>query len=144
MKINIYYLIFLTSILVLQKSYSQVDVVYTNLVWSDEFDTNGPVNSSKWHHQTQLPAGGSWFNGEVQNYTNLLSNSFVNNSLKLLFIKKLLSSKLLPFSLISGIMIEPVLAFHPVKHFPEGFRKFIQMSVHDFISLIHKTFQWCF
>ena len=53
-------LIFFTS------SYSQVDVVYTNLVWSDEFDTNGAVNSTKWHHQTQLPAGGNWFNGEVQ------------------------------------------------------------------------------
>lgn len=65
-------LIFFTS------SYSQVDVVYTNLVWSDEFDTNGAVNSAKWHHQTQLPAGGSWYNGEVQHYTNQLTNSSVN------------------------------------------------------------------
>lgn len=65
-------LIFFTS------SYSQVDVVYTNLVWSDEFDTNGAVNSAKWHHQTQLPAGGSWYNGEVQHYTNQLTNSTVN------------------------------------------------------------------
>ena len=65
-------LIFFTS------SYSQVDVVYNNLVWSDEFDTNGAVNSTKWHHQTQLPAGGSWFNGEVQHYTNQLTNSSVN------------------------------------------------------------------
>jgi len=65
-------LIFFTS------SYSQVDVVYTNLVWSDEFDTNGAINSSKWHHQTQIPNGGSWYNGEVQHYTNQLTNSFVN------------------------------------------------------------------
>ncbi|WP_344816130.1 family 16 glycosylhydrolase [Flavobacterium cheonanense] len=65
-------LIFFTS------SYSQVDVVYTNLVWSDEFDTNGAVNSAKWHHQTQLPAGGSWYNGEVQHYTDQLTNSSVN------------------------------------------------------------------
>ena len=65
-------LIFFTS------SYSQVDVVYNNLVWSDEFDTNGAVNATKWHHQTQLPAGGSWFNGEVQHYTNQLTNSSVN------------------------------------------------------------------
>ncbi len=61
-----------------KSSYSQVDVVYTNLVWSDEFDTNGAVNSAKWHHQTQLPAGGSWYNGEVQHYTDQLTNSSVN------------------------------------------------------------------
>ncbi|GGD29446.1 hypothetical protein GCM10011343_19510 [Flavobacterium orientale] len=59
-------------------SKAQVDVVYTDLVWSDEFETNGAINSTKWHHQTQLPNGGSWFNGEVQHYTNLISNSFVN------------------------------------------------------------------
>ncbi len=88
MKINIYYLIFLTSILAIQNSYSQVDVVYTNLVWSDEFDTNGTVNSSKWHHQTQLPAGGSWFNGEVQHYTDQLTNSFVNGGFLNIVAKK--------------------------------------------------------
>ena len=60
-------------------SFSQVDVVYSDLVWSDEFNTNGAVDPTKWHHQTQLPAGGSWFNGEVQHYTNELANSFVNN-----------------------------------------------------------------
>lgn len=60
-------------------SFSQVDVVYSDLVWSDEFNTNGAVDPVKWHHQTQLPAGGSWFNGEVQHYTNELANSFVNN-----------------------------------------------------------------
>jgi beta-glucanase (GH16 family) len=57
---------------------AQVDVVYNNLVWSDEFNTNGAVNPTNWHHQTQLPAGGSWFNGEQQHYTNLITNSFVN------------------------------------------------------------------
>lgn len=57
---------------------AQVDVVYNDLVWSDEFEVNGAVNPTKWHHQTQLPAGGSWFNGEVQHYTSELTNSFVN------------------------------------------------------------------
>jgi beta-glucanase (GH16 family) len=65
--------------LISQLSYSQIDVVYNNLVWSDEFNTNGAIDSNKWFHQTQLPVGGSWFNNEVQHYTNLLSNSFVNN-----------------------------------------------------------------
>jgi len=78
MKRNRLFQIFLMFILTVQLGFSQVDVVYTNLVWSDEFDTNGAVNSSKWHHQTQLPAGGSWFNGEVQHYTDQLTNSFVN------------------------------------------------------------------
>ena len=59
-------------------TYSQVDIVYSDLVWSDEFNTNGAVNPSNWHHQTQLPAGGSWFNGEVQHYTNQIANSSVN------------------------------------------------------------------
>jgi beta-glucanase (GH16 family) len=59
-----------------------IDVVYSNLVWSDEFDTagtNNPIDASKWFQQTQLPAGGSWFNGEQQHYTNRLANSYVEN-----------------------------------------------------------------
>ncbi|MEY2923245.1 MAG: hypothetical protein RL108_1871, partial [Bacteroidota bacterium] len=61
-----------------QFGFAQVDVVYSDLVWSDEFNTNGAVDSNKWFHQTQLPSGGSWFNGELQHYTNLITNSFVN------------------------------------------------------------------
>lgn len=59
---------------------AQVDVVYNDLVWSDEFDYQGPVNSNKWFHQTQLPAGGSWYNNEVQHYTNRIENSFVSGT----------------------------------------------------------------
>ena len=65
-------------LLLTQHSFSQVDVVYNNLVWSDEFNINGPVDTSKWFHQTQLPNGIGWNNGEVQHYTNRISNSFVN------------------------------------------------------------------
>jgi beta-glucanase (GH16 family) len=61
-------------------AFSQVDVVYSDLVWSDEFDYQGPVNPDKWHHQTQIPAGGSWYNNEVQHYTNRLANSFVSGT----------------------------------------------------------------
>lgn len=64
--------------LTVQYGYSQVDVVYNNLVWSDEFNNDGAVNNNNWFHQTQLPAGGSWFNGEAQHYTNQLTNSYVN------------------------------------------------------------------
>jgi beta-glucanase (GH16 family) len=54
------------------------DPVYDNLVWSDEFNGTGAIDDSKWFHQTQLPAGGSWYNGEVQHYTNREDNSFLN------------------------------------------------------------------
>ena len=56
-----------------------LDVIYTELVWADEFDTDGMIDTNKWFHQTQLPAGGNWFNGEEQHYTNRIENSFVDN-----------------------------------------------------------------
>ncbi|MFK7947919.1 MAG: family 16 glycosylhydrolase [Saprospiraceae bacterium] len=49
------------------------------LVWSDEFDVNGAADASKWHHQTQLPAGGSWYNNEIQHYTDRTDNTIVGN-----------------------------------------------------------------
>jgi beta-glucanase (GH16 family) len=66
-------------IFIAQFCFAQVDVVYNDLVWSDEFSTNGAVDSNNWFHQTQLPAGGNWFNSEVQHYTNRTTNSVVAN-----------------------------------------------------------------
>ena len=63
--------------LISQFCFAQVDVVYKDLVWSDEFNTNGAVNSTNWFQQTLLPGGTGWFNQEVQHYTNQLANSFV-------------------------------------------------------------------
>ncbi|MEM9053164.1 MAG: family 16 glycosylhydrolase [Bacteroidota bacterium] len=57
----------------------ELDVIYTDLVWADEFDVDGPVNSDNWFHQTILPNGVSWFNGELQHYTDRIENSFVEN-----------------------------------------------------------------
>jgi beta-glucanase (GH16 family) len=51
------------------------------LVWSDEFDGNGVVDSLKWFHQTQLPNGISWYNNELQHYTNSAINSYRNNGI---------------------------------------------------------------
>ena len=59
--------------------YSGAISTCTNLVWSDEFNNNGMVNNSNWFHQTQLPNGNSWYNGELQHYTNSLTNSFCAN-----------------------------------------------------------------
>ncbi len=47
------------------------------LVWSDEFDGSGAINADKWFHQTQLPNGNSWYNGELQHYTNRTDNSYL-------------------------------------------------------------------
>ena len=88
MQKNTFYTIICLFLIYSQCFFAQVDVVYNDLVWSDEFDVNGAVNSSKWHHQTQLPAGGSWFNGEVQHYTNELTNSFVNGGFLNIVAKK--------------------------------------------------------
>jgi beta-glucanase (GH16 family) len=65
-----------------------VDPVYNNLVWSDEFDGNGAINSSNWFHQTQLPAGGNWYNGEVQHYTDRTENSYVSDGTLKIVAKK--------------------------------------------------------
>ena len=65
-----------------------ISVIFDQLVWSDEFDANGAVDASKWFHQTQLPAGGSWHNGEVQHYTNRTDNSIVNNGFLNIIAKK--------------------------------------------------------
>lgn len=85
-KYSVQILVFL--LLVAQHGFSQVDVVYNDLVWSDEFDTNGAVDQANWHHQTQLPTAGGWFNGEAQHYTNLAANSFVNGGMLNIVAKK--------------------------------------------------------
>ena len=55
------------------------DPIFDNLVWSDEFNGTGAIDINKWFHQTELPIGGSWYNSEVQHYTNREENSFVEN-----------------------------------------------------------------
>ena len=37
------------------------------------------INSEKWFHQTVIPNGISWFNGELQHYTDRTSNSFISD-----------------------------------------------------------------
>jgi len=60
-------------------SYAGAISTFDNLVWSDEFDGNGAVNNVNWFHQTQLPNGFSWYNGELQHYTNSAINSYRSN-----------------------------------------------------------------
>ena len=88
MKKNTLFQMLLTLLLTTQFGFAQVDVVYNNLVWSDEFDGTGAINATKWHHQIQIPAGGNWYNGEVQHYTNQLTNSSVNGGFLNIVAKK--------------------------------------------------------
>lgn len=70
--------------------YDSVEIapIFDYLVWSDEFNSIGSVDTSNWFHQTQLPNGESWFNGELQHYTNLTGNAaLVNGALKIIAIK---------------------------------------------------------
>lgn len=62
--------------------------VFDQLVWSDEFDGEGAIDTNNWFHQTQLPTGGSWYNGEIQHYTNRQENTFLENGSLHLVAKK--------------------------------------------------------
>lgn len=51
------------------------------LVWSDEFDVDGSISTDKWNVETVPPNNGSWWNGELQYYTNRPENIKVENGL---------------------------------------------------------------
>ncbi|MEN0003520.1 MAG: family 16 glycosylhydrolase [Bacteroidota bacterium] len=57
------------------------ETLFDQLVWSDEFDTDGPIDDTKWFHQTQLPLPDSWYNSEIQHYTNREENAKVENGI---------------------------------------------------------------
>ncbi|MBV1888109.1 MAG: glycoside hydrolase family 16 protein [Urechidicola sp.] len=54
----------------------ELDVIYTNLVWADEFDTDGAPDAANW---TYDQGAGGWGNGESQFYTDRSDNSKVEN-----------------------------------------------------------------
>ncbi len=59
--------------------------VVLNLVWSDEFDTPGAPNTTKWGYD--LGAGG-WGNNEAEYYTNRLDNAVVADGMLKIILKK--------------------------------------------------------
>jgi beta-glucanase (GH16 family) len=66
-----------------QQTYS-----FDELVWSDECDGSGAIDTNKWFHQTLLPNGSSWFNGEIQHYTDREENAFLSNGFMYIRAKK--------------------------------------------------------
>ena len=61
---------------------------YGKLVWADEFDYSGKPKSENWHHQVIAPNNGTWFNGELQHYTDKIDNSYVSDGTMKIVLKK--------------------------------------------------------
>ena len=70
---------------------SKKDVIENSysLIWSDEFNQNNlKVDSSKWFMETIAPNNGSWYNNELQHYTDRLDNAFVSEGTLKIIAKK--------------------------------------------------------
>jgi beta-glucanase (GH16 family) len=79
---------------VAESNNSGTDPVFDNLVWSDEFNGTGNLNTENWFKQTRpIINGQSWANGEIQHYTDRLDNSFVSNGTLKILAKKETYSK---------------------------------------------------
>jgi len=61
---------------------------FDSLVWADEFEGEGQIDTSKWFQQNLLPLGNSWYNGEVQHYTDREENSFLDSGYLHIMAKK--------------------------------------------------------
>lgn len=61
--------------------------VRTSPIWSDEFNTNGAPDISKWNYDIGTGSGG-WGNNESQNYTSRTDNVKVENGVLKIITKK--------------------------------------------------------
>ncbi len=59
-----------------------------SLVFADEFDVEGAVDSSKWLFETVAPNNGAWWNGEKQHYTDRIDNAYVSEGTLKIVAKK--------------------------------------------------------
>lgn len=57
-------------------SQAEVTEVFDSLVWSDEFEGQGMIDTSKWFHQIKLPEWGSWWGNLIQHYTDEEVNTY--------------------------------------------------------------------
>lgn len=58
------------------------------LIWSDEFDDEGPLNTDLWFSEIVPPVNGGWFNNEQQHYTNRTDNAYISNGTLKIVAKK--------------------------------------------------------
>ena len=66
----------------------KAQVQQENLVWADEFDTDGAVASEKWFSEIVPPNNGSWHNEEEQHYTNSSDNAYISGGTLKIVAKK--------------------------------------------------------
>jgi len=59
---------------------NQTVATFTELVWQDEFDTEGTVNPENWTHEIGTGTNG-WGNNELEYYTDRSENATVQNGL---------------------------------------------------------------
>lgn len=79
----------IVSLFLLTLSLSANAQVFDTLVWADEFNVDGPLDTAKWWHQTILPNNGqSWWNNEIQHYTNRDTNSYCDSGFMYLTARK--------------------------------------------------------
>jgi beta-glucanase (GH16 family) len=62
------------------ESANSLDVIYTNLVFADEFSAFGPIDTAAWFPQVEPEFPGvGWPNNEEQHYTNRTDNVYTSN-----------------------------------------------------------------
>lgn len=71
--------IILACTLLLHSVFSIAQPVFDQLVWADECEGSGTIDTTKWFHQTLLPNGAGWFNGELQHYTDRIENAHLDS-----------------------------------------------------------------
>jgi len=65
-----------------------VTVVANSSGNSGGYASGQAIDSNKWFHQTRLPNGNSWYNGEVQHYTDRTANAYVSDGTLKIVAKK--------------------------------------------------------
>ena len=71
------------------KSGNPATATRTVTVVADTLTGPQAMDSEKWFHQTRLPDGNSWYNGEIQHYTNRIENAYVSDgTLKIVAIRE--------------------------------------------------------
>lgn len=66
---------------------NMLNTIYNNLVWEDDFNTNGAPDAAKWAYDIGTGNNG-WGNGEAQYYTNRADNVKVENGNLVITAKK--------------------------------------------------------
>jgi len=87
MKINILIAAALTLILASCAETATQEKTY-QLVWADEFETEGVLDAQKWFLETVAPENGSWYNNELQHYTDREDNAYISEGTLKIVAKK--------------------------------------------------------